>query len=151
MNRSRGFTLVELLITLTVGAILLGAVGPSFFDMLSNNRLVSTANTVLGTMNAARSRAITHGSTVTVTATGGNWSNGWTITEAGVLLKTFPAIPPTQTITSALATFDYTPTGTVNPAVGGTWTLCDNRTAETGRTIDISRTGRPSVSEVACP
>lgn len=58
-NRSvRGFTLLELAITLTVLAVMIGIAAPLFTGMSNGNRLVSNANEMVAAMQIARSEAI---------------------------------------------------------------------------------------------
>ena len=55
---ARGFTLVELMITLTVATILLVIAVPSFSYIINSNRLTTTANALIGSLNTARMAAI---------------------------------------------------------------------------------------------
>jgi type IV fimbrial biogenesis protein FimT len=54
----RGFTLVELMITIAVAAILLMIAVPSFRNIMNSNRLTTAANTMVGALNTARMEAI---------------------------------------------------------------------------------------------
>lgn len=54
----RGFTLVELMVTVAVAAILLVIAVPSFRTMLATNQLVTAANEVVGGLSEARMEAI---------------------------------------------------------------------------------------------
>ena len=54
----QGFTLVELIVTLAVAAILMGTAVPSFTSLVNSNRLATQANDLLGAMMIARSEAI---------------------------------------------------------------------------------------------
>jgi len=60
MDRSshRGFTLVELMITLTVASILVGLMVPNIRDFIRNNRLSSGVNDMLHSLQVARTEAI---------------------------------------------------------------------------------------------
>jgi type IV fimbrial biogenesis protein FimT len=83
--RSRGFTLVELIITLSVAAILATLAVPSFSTMIKDNRQITQANDVITTLTFARSEAIKRGSRVVVCksadgagcAASGGWEQGW--------------------------------------------------------------------------
>jgi len=55
---ARGFTLIELMITLAVAVILLVIAVPSFRTMTISNRLTTTANAVVGALNITRMEAI---------------------------------------------------------------------------------------------
>ena len=55
---SRGFTLVELMITVVVLAIVVTLAAPSFSDLINRNRLIAAANEVVGVMQTARMEAV---------------------------------------------------------------------------------------------
>ncbi len=83
----QGFTLIELMVTVSVAAILLAVGVPNFSDMVKNNRMATTANELVGALNLARSEAIKRGVRVTVCksaggatcTTSGNWEQGWIV------------------------------------------------------------------------
>lgn len=54
----RGFTLTELMITLTVMVILVAIAIPSFNRLILSNRLTTTANDMVGAINSARMEAV---------------------------------------------------------------------------------------------
>lgn len=56
--RHRGFTLVELMITLTVASILVGLMIPNMRDFIRNNRLSGGVNDMLHSLQVARTEAI---------------------------------------------------------------------------------------------
>lgn len=86
-----GFTLVELLITLSISAMLLGIAAPNFRDAIDNSRQSSVYNSLVGAMRQARSEAIKQSGNVAVCARaangnnvcGSDWSDGWIIFTDG--------------------------------------------------------------------
>lgn len=78
MKRSRGFTLVELVVTLAVLGIILGIAIPSFASWLLKLQIRNAGESVLHGLQLARSEAIKRNGAVTLTLTGGT---GWTITQ----------------------------------------------------------------------
>ena len=60
MDRSshKGFTLVELMVTLTVASILVGLMVPNMRDFIRNNRLSGGVNDMLHSLQVARTEAI---------------------------------------------------------------------------------------------
>jgi type IV fimbrial biogenesis protein FimT len=57
-NRSRGFTLMELMITLALAAVIIGIGVPSYREFSRNSRMISVANDLLGGIQTARTEAI---------------------------------------------------------------------------------------------
>lgn len=53
-----GFTMVELMITIVIAAILTAIAVPSFRNIILSNRLTSTANDIVSALNVARMEAI---------------------------------------------------------------------------------------------
>lgn len=76
----KGFTLLELMVTLAVLAIVIGLAVPSFQQMIINNRLNTEVNTLVSALQLARSEAVKRGAEVRVAAVDGNWTNGFCVT-----------------------------------------------------------------------
>jgi len=79
----RGFTLIEIMVVVTVLAVLAGLAAPSFRNMILSNRAATAASALQVSLNLARSEAVRRGADarVTIAANGvaGQWSNGWTV------------------------------------------------------------------------
>jgi len=86
-NAQRGFSLMELMFTITVLGILLGVAVPNFLEIVRNNRLVSQNNEFIGSLNLARSEALKRSGSVSVCASADqatcsgstNWTTGWIV------------------------------------------------------------------------
>lgn len=77
-----GFTLVELMVTLAVLAIIIGIAIPSMTTFVKNQAVRSTADELLMSIVYARSEAVKNNAVVSIvpkvdTVTG--WSNGWCV------------------------------------------------------------------------
>src|SRR3984893_16700788 len=68
MNTQTGFTLTELMVVITIVAILMGIGVPSFKYVTTANRVSSEVNGLLGDLQFARSEAIKEGQTVSACA-----------------------------------------------------------------------------------
>ena len=90
MENSRGFTLVELLVTMALVAILLAVGIPSYQSITTSNRMAGEMNALIGDLQVARSEAVKQGLTVTICpsnstaapyacSNSSNWSGGWVI------------------------------------------------------------------------
>lgn len=152
-TNSKGFTLIELMIVLAVGAILMSIAVPNFTTTIKNNRLTTQANELITTLNYARSEAIRRGASVSVDSSdaSANWHNGWVVKDSdNNILRNHQAFEGSSTLTGGTSSLSYRGTGFISGGAAITFTLCDDRTGETGRTITISLTGRPQVSDAAC-
>lgn len=87
MRTNTGFTLIELVVTIAIAAIVLTIGVPSFQETINNNRLTSGANEFVTGLNLARSEAIKRSVTVTLCksadgatcAAGGGYEQGWIV------------------------------------------------------------------------
>lgn len=92
LERSRGFTLVELMVTIAILSILLGIALPDFRQMLSSERVRSANSDMFSALILARSEAIKRNSTVTVVPNATGWSGGWTVVVGGNTVQTQNAL-----------------------------------------------------------
>lgn len=78
--RADGFTLIELMVTIAIAAILLMVAAPSFVTMQRNSELTAAANALVAGINAARGEAMKRGlNAVVVPTDAASWRNGWTV------------------------------------------------------------------------
>ena len=77
---AKGFTLIELMVTVALVAILMAVAVPSVTTFQRNAQLTSFSNTLLSAINAARGEAMKRGqSAMVVPVDGSNWRNGWVV------------------------------------------------------------------------
>jgi len=77
LRRHQGYTLIELMTTITVAGIILGFAVPSMTMFLRSQRLVTVADSLNVTLSKARTIAAASNSYVTVAPIDGDWKNGW--------------------------------------------------------------------------
>lgn len=160
-RRSHGFTMIELMVTLTVLGILLGVGIPSFNTIMLNSRTSGLANDFTSAVNVARSEAVKRAQQVTVcpsqdfTSCSGVWLDGWIVIVEGaseplrVWRTPFPGASIVQTPTGNRA-IDFGPLGQrVSPETAVTLQVTGCR-GERARRLDIATAGRVSVDRVAC-
>lgn len=77
----RGFTLIELIVTFSLLAILLALAAPSFVSYRRNSELVSITNNFIASLNAARTEGMKKNmySMVVPIGNDNNWSAGWVV------------------------------------------------------------------------
>lgn len=77
--QQKGFSLLELLVTLALLAILLPLSGTGLGQLLQSNRQLDTARTLASDLRNARAAAILQRHTALVHGLDGDWSKGWRI------------------------------------------------------------------------
>ena len=88
---SRGFTLIELMVTLAVAAVLATLAAPFLRDFVTKNRAAGISNELTGAILRARNEAVTRNACVSLCASddasdetptcsaGDNWQDGWIV------------------------------------------------------------------------
>lgn len=161
----RGFTIVELMVSLAVAAILIGFALPAFNDFIDQRRMASRANDMILAINYARSEAARRGEQVSVQAAnpqGDNeWGGGYCVVAGtpgncnGDVLRRFaPVDDATFDATGPLNgrfALTYSPRGILVGGAAGGLRLCStDEDVDPGRLVTISFTGRPEVEELTC-
>jgi type IV fimbrial biogenesis protein FimT len=85
--RASGFTMIEMLMTMVIAAVLLGLAVPSFRYVTNSNRIAGEINGLLGDLQLARAEAIKEGRNVTVCVSANgtsctnstSWQSGWIV------------------------------------------------------------------------
>ena len=163
-ERSSGFTLVELMMTLVVLAIVLAFGVPSFRNLVVSNTLSSQVNGLSGDIAAARSAAtLSPDAVVTVCASANGtscrdsqaWEGGWisfrdengdgAVDAGDEILRVSEALNGGNTLRvkgfsggGKLFQFD----GKGMPANPGTLIVCDDRGASEAAAISVSGAGQ---------
>lgn len=165
-----GVTLIELVITLSIAAILMTIAVPSFQDLMRNNRTAAQVNEFLTTLNLARSEAVKRGAQLSVCASddqekcteGTDWAVGWILfvgddpkADPLEILRVWPAMAGVQSFTADAGTEDasqvtFRGTGQATAAITFTYTPT-GCTGDQQRTITVTAVGRASSSKTACP
>ena len=75
----QGFSLIELLMGLAIGAIVLLLVSPAFATLTESNQRDQAAQSLIEGIRNARTTAITRNQTTVIHGINGDWSQGWRI------------------------------------------------------------------------
>lgn len=159
-NRQAGFTLLELMIIITVLGILVSVAIPSFSYLAANTKMKGAATDLHLTLLKARSEAVKRSSNVTITPNSGtDWSRGWTMTSSGGDVLNVQGPLPGIRITptpSPLPSLVFRSTGRLQGVAPQFNLLPVARNASEevnvtiARCISIQANGSPYVKEQAC-
>lgn len=160
-RKSSGFTLVELMMTLVVLAILLGVGVPSFNSVMLNVRTSALTTDITSALNLARSEAITRSARVDVcpssngTGCTGSWTDGWIVIVNGAAqpLRVFPQPRMNSTIAQTPTANTAIGFGPLGQPIAGTTQLraeVDGCRGERARLISVAPAGRVSTERVPC-
>jgi type IV fimbrial biogenesis protein FimT len=183
-RRAPGLSIMEIMLTVAIVAVLAAIATPSFTTVIQNSRIRSQSSDLMTNLAIARAEAAKRSMRVTLCAsttwqnaspscTGGGstaWNLGYIVfadvngngtfdSGTDAVIAVSEPLTGGNSLASANFTtpaaadkFQYRPSGATNlPAAGGTFKLCDSRTGNFGRLIQIGVTGRTVSNFTTCP
>ena len=161
---SRGYSLYELLMTLTIMAVIVGIGLPSFAGIAARNRIHVELNALFHAIHVARKESIMRRRVVSLCPSsdglncepGRDWSAGWLMFEnadADVPPQKDPGEPLLQVHTVndkvriSANRLGFTLRATQKRATNGTFVVCDRAGRTVPTALVISYTGRPRVTQ----
>lgn len=176
----RGFTVIELMMTIAVLAVLVTVAIPSFGSFIGNNRITAQANTFHSSLLYARSEAVKQNRPVFMCRSGdishatnpcgqtnNGWHDGWVMFvdldqdgtfDAGETIRTNEGFAGGSTLvetsTTPLAQISYQGDGRISAgSSSASFKFCDSKNNdEYTRQLSISPLGNPRVTRTgSCP
>lgn len=175
-DRSGGYTLIELLIVVSIVSVLAAISAPAFQETIEATTTNSQVKVMLTTLNLARSEAIKRGQDVAICASDDGtdcdadaWSEGWMVfvdnngdadgaagsVDAGdEIIRVYDSLGAGSTLTFTTDLYAYNNLGFSATGGNHTFLLCpDSNNAANARSIDLGPSGRGRRVEdgLACP
>lgn len=170
MRRVKGFTLIELMITIAILGVIVGLAAPAMGDFLVRQRVSSQASELMLALAFARSEAVKSNSSIAVipaTNSSTGWSDGWCVGPESTMtncahstrIRTFSAVSGVSVTSPYLATnprLFFKRDGTINGDQAFKVTSTKLKaTGNDARCIKPSLQGRSSMTKVtrdaSCP
>ena len=167
--RQKGFTLLELMTTLGVAAILMSVAIPNLKTFKMNAQRSAAINELVSGVHLARNTAVTRNARVAVCAStdsagcnSTNWEDGWiafvdndsdqTVDAGETILRASEGMQGiTVDSVNFASSFMFRPNGRImsnNIATNnGEFTFCDRRGADEARVLLVDIAGRPQTSK----
>jgi type IV fimbrial biogenesis protein FimT len=173
-NSTSGFTLIELIVTLTIVGVLAAFAIPGMTTFIKNQRITTQANDLVADLSFARSEAIKRGGGVGICAAvagGGACSgtadytngrlifadadNSGTFTAGDQILRERPRLEGTPNALMALGgdidPIIFAARGVVAAGAPTDFAVCDDRGFALGRRIQFGTTGQPrTLNSASC-
>ena len=151
-TRDSGFTLVELMVTIAVFAIIVSLAVPSMQQIVSSQRVRAVASDIASDLVIARNEAVKRGDNVQLAPAASGWAGGWTLKVASTseLLSSRNAAGSGIKFASAPVTVTYDKYGRLSGA-SSVVRFSINNSGTSQRCVSIDPSGRPKSSASACP
>jgi prepilin-type N-terminal cleavage/methylation domain-containing protein len=153
-----GFTLIELMVTVTIAVVLVTVAIPSLSSVYDKVRSSNSIDSIENSFTFARSQAVSLGVRVTVCPLSGstcntNWINGYSIfidnapfgskESTDTILKEIGAFNTNDFIKSSFLSFSYTPDGMSTNSASNTINYCPtSKTSNDSKGFSLSVSGR---------
>jgi len=142
----RGFTLIEMLVAVSILALLTTIAVPNMRALIAGQAVKTAASDLYSALTRARSEAIKRNADATL-APAGAWAAGWTVAAGGVAVDTHSAVNADVSIAGP-ASIVYRGLG--RPSATGLQLSVTSTAVSTARCVQLSLTGQPVVLQSAC-
>ena len=148
-RNASGFTLAELLITISIAAILTMLAVPSYHSITEKHRAKSAAVDIYLALLKTRSEAVHRNASVTLSPKSGDWSNGWQILNPSDNSLLEDHIALRGVTLGGPASVIYNSSGRLQGAASS-FDILSTGTAAVGRCVTIDPSGRPYTKKSSC-
>lgn len=149
--KHRGFTLIELMVVVSIMAIMASLAVPSFQQLMASQRVRVTGYNIVSDLVLARSEAVKRGENVTLTPVSGDWTQGWSVNVAAsaLMLRGQGRIGSGVQFTTSPSSITFDRNGRTNLLTVVRFGLYDGTSNR--RCISLDPSGRPKSAKTECP
>ena len=148
-----GFTLVELMVTVAVIAVILVIGVPSIANMKRSGDLTTTSRNLVVALNFARAEAVRQGADITVASKAGDtdtdFTTGWHVKSGATVVRTYYDLPTGGSVTLTTGSAPITFAGLGNVAAFSCFDVSVAGTSAV-RSVPISASGRVATCRASC-
>lgn len=164
---TRGFTLVEMMTTLTVLAVIMVIAVPSLSGLVRSSKVRSAQSDLVASLMLARSEAAKRGVMVGLAASaptvGNEFAKGWTVwvdaNEDGVIdstelvIRSYPSLGSAVVLgtTGNVTKLAFNASGFLVPATAVAFKACGASDTTAGFAVRLEPVGLADIQETACP
>jgi type IV fimbrial biogenesis protein FimT len=158
-KKGHGFTLIELMVTLTIAVILLTVAVPSYQSFVASTELTTSANDLIAAINLTRSESVKRDAIVSLQSTNQttDFAAGYCIVvgdpgNCSGAVRQWEALGSevTLTVSGASASVGFDGLGGLTSSQAVVFDIC--RDSELHRRVTVSLMGRPKLTSLAsCP
>lgn len=144
--RQSGFTMTEMLVTLTIIAVLAGLTGIAVPSLVASTKAKAATSDLMVSFAKARSLAITRNTNVTVVPGNGGWASGWQVVDCGTNSVVDNHAPVSAiSVSGPSGSVVYNPSGRLQPgSTPPTFVVSGQSSGNTAyRCLSIELSGRP--------
>lgn len=158
MRKQQGFTIVELMVVVTLAAVLMTLAVPSFREVGLSGQLRSASNDLIVSTRLARSEAIKQNAVVRLcvssngtTCGSGGWQQGWIIVRSGTVLQRHASSPAGIRLAekNGRTSLDFQPTGLGATTASITVCRAAPLPGNQERVVTVDASGRARVNRTA--
>lgn len=142
----QGFTLIEMMVTVLILAILVNIAVPSLSRMLDDVRLSGSEQNLVTALRLARSEAGRTKQLVQVVALNSDWRQGYSVVNSvtAQTVRVYPSLPTAQTVTANATMVSFYPDGSATSnatSMPVSIQVCDPSVKPVGRLVTLSSAG----------
>jgi len=134
---SSGFTLIELMVTIAVLAIIVGIAAPNISTQLANQRVKSTTATLVNALKEAKAESVIRRQPITLSYANNSSPKVINITDEDKRIIASYSYDDKSTIKPFKASIKFEPSKRVDAVA--TYTICDTNTSIVPKQVNVSK------------